>query len=208
MGLSSGGPLRQGHWDAISPAVRDRLLQRAGNIIEWWADEDQSAPDRRPFAVVFGDRGLFIAEPRVNTEHRPVYALSSYEVDPASFRRMTVDHRPPPHAAAAAAATDDAGPASPDLGMSATARGVLGNLPPKAQELLQAPFLAGERVLRYDWYYEGHEHHLKMFIFYLAGSKTVTVANGTRIIPAGHTADTAHWNLECRRATVTRRTGK
>ncbi|MFG2000992.1 hypothetical protein ACGFNU_17775 [Spirillospora sp. NPDC048911] len=207
MGLSSGGPLRQGHWDAMGPAVRERLLWRAGTVIEWWANEDESVPDRRPYAVVFGDRGLFIAEPRLNTEHRPVYALSSYELDPASFRHMTVDHRPPPHAARATA-SNDAAPASTDLGLSATARGVLGNLPPKAQELLQAPFLSGERVLRCDWYYEGHEHHLKMFMIYLAGPKSVTAANGARIIPAGHSTATAHWNLECRRATVTRRSGK
>ncbi|GAA2590219.1 hypothetical protein SMC26_20250 [Actinomadura fulvescens] len=208
MGLSSGGPLRQDHWDTMGPAVRDRLLQRAGNVIEWWANEDDSDPDQRPYAVVFGDRGLYIAEPRLNTEHRPVYALSSYELDPASFRRMTVDHRPPPPHAAGPTAANDASPAGPDLGLSANARGVLGNLPPQAQELLQAPFLAGERVLRCDWYYEGHEHHLKMFMLYLAGPQSVTVANGTRIIPAGHTVATAHWNLECRRATVTRRTGK
>ncbi|WP_395959156.1 hypothetical protein [Actinomadura sp. 6N118] len=207
MELTQGRPLRQDHWNTMGPAIRDRLLKRAGNIIEWWAFEDSSDPDHRPYAVVFGDRGLLVAEPRLNSEHRQVYALSSYELDPASFRRMTVDHRPsattppvPPPPAT--------GPASPDLDLSPAARGLLGNLPPTAQELLQAPFLAGERVLRCDWYYEGHEHHLKMFMVYLACPQSVTVANGTKIIPAGHTDATAHWNLECRRATVTRRSGK
>ncbi|WP_433334004.1 hypothetical protein [Spirillospora sp. CA-294931] len=207
MDLSTGQPLRQECWDAMGQGVRDRLLQRAGNVIEWWATQDGADPSGRSMAVVFGDRALCVAEPRVNTEHKPVYALVSYVLDPGSFKNAAIDHRPLPAGARPASKGPSAGPAAPDLGLDARARGILGNLPPKAQELLQAPFLGGQRVLRCDWYYEGREHQLSMFMLYLAGARDVTVATGTKVVPVGHTEATAHWSLTCRRASVVKRVG-
>jgi hypothetical protein len=80
-------------------------------------------------------------------------------------------------------------------------------MPPKAQQLLLDPFLAGEDVLRCNWYYEGNDDQLRMFAVVVAGPRTVTMATGSRYIPAGHSQTHAHWSLVCRRATVTRRTG-
>ncbi|GAA4096371.1 hypothetical protein [Actinomadura miaoliensis] len=42
--------------------------------------------------MVFGDSAIALAEPRVDTEHRPVYAISAYLIDPAAdpvLRRPT-----------------------------------------------------------------------------------------------------------------------
>jgi hypothetical protein len=197
--------LRQECWETIGERTRTRLGELAGNVIDWYAAPDSSSPDGRSYAVVFGDRGLSIAEPRINTEHRPVYAVSAFVFAPGPPRQVRVDHRPQPHGVAitqGAAVPESAGP---DLGEDA--RGVLGNLPPKAQELLQAPFAGGQDVLRCSWAYEGFEHRLDMFMFYLAGPRDVTVASGTKVIPAGHTAATAHWSLTCYRASVARRIG-
>lgn len=209
MGMTGGKPLRQECWDAMGPLVRERLQQRAGTIIEWWATADSSLDEDRPEATVFGDQGLCIAEPRLNTEHRPVYALSRYVLDPASLRNVSIDHRPAsgPQPRRAGSSRGPAGPAGPDIGLTAPAKGILGNLPPEAQELLQAPFLTGQNVLRCDWHYEGQVHRLSMFMFYIAGPKDICVAAGTKMVPAGHTDETAHWSLRVHRASVVRRIG-
>jgi hypothetical protein len=209
MGLSREEKLRQECWDSIGGRTRERLMDLAGGVIEWFAHRDSSDPDGRPYAVVFGDRGLGIAEPRISSEHRPVYAISAYLLEPGSLRHMTVEHRPPPRAAKAPSgpATVSDGPHADALGISREDRGILGNLPPRAQELLQAPFSAAQPVRRCHWGYEGFEHRLDMFMLCLAGSRDVTVASGTKVIPAGHDDATAHWSLTCYRASVTRRIG-
>lgn len=214
MGLDSSEKLRDECWEMIGPRTRERLMELAGGVVEWYARRDPSSPDGRPYAVVFGDRGLSIAEPRISTEHRPVYAVSAFVFEPASLRHVRVDHRPPPHAPAASPAAGPALPSGPGpatasiAGLDPADRGLLGNLPPRAQELLQAPFTNGQRVLRCNWAYEGFEHRLTMFMVYLAGARDVTVATGTKVIPAGHTDATAHWSLTCYRASVVRRIGR
>lgn len=210
MGLNSGEKLRQECWEMIGGRTRERLMELAGGVIDWFARRDASSLDGRPYAVVFGDRGLTIAEPRISTEHRPVYAISAFLFEPGSLRHVPVDHRPPPHApmAGPALGSGPRPPVAPVAGLDSADRGLLGNLPPRAQELLQTPFTSGQRVLRCNWAYEGFEHHLTMFMIYLAGARDVTVATGTKVIPAGHSDATAHWSLTCYRASVARRIGK
>ncbi|MFI0353139.1 hypothetical protein [Actinomadura sp. 9N407] len=210
MELDTDAPLREECWASMGQAIRNRLVERAGTVLDWWARQDPSDPDRRPHAAVLGDRALCVAEPRIDTGHRAVYSLSAYEFDPATFRTMAIEYRPLPGAPGAPAATTPAAPggAAPDIGLSRSARELLGNLPGKAQELLQAPFLRGQKVLRCDWHYEGSEHRLDMFMAYLAGPNDVTAVSGTKVVPAGHTEATAHWSLLCRRASVRRRAGQ
>ncbi|WP_131742090.1 hypothetical protein [Actinomadura roseirufa] len=200
--------LRQESWESIGARTRERLAELSGPAIEWFARTDVSSGDGRCYAVTFGEAGLSIAEPRVNTEHRPVYAISSFQFAPGSLRHMRVDHRPPPHASRPSATGAPGAASAPGLGLSPNALGILGNLPPRAQELLQTPFLAGQQILRNHWYYEGHDHRLNVFVFYLAGAKDVTFATGTKLVPAGHTDATAHWDLTCYRASVARRIGR
>ncbi|RSN51611.1 hypothetical protein [Actinomadura sp. WAC 06369] len=203
--MSLGGDgTRTQHWESIGPRTRRRLAELSGTAIDWFANVDGSSGDGRSYAVTFGESGLSIAEPRVNTDHRPVYAISSFQFAPGSLRHVQVHHRPGPRAAGPSAP----GEAPPDLGLTRLARGVLGNLPPQAQELLQAPFLSGRQVQSNDWYYQGFEHRFDVFFFYLAGAKDVTVAAGSMIVPAGHTPATAHWTLTCYRASVARRIGR
>ncbi|MFB4308890.1 hypothetical protein [Actinomadura sp. GTD37] len=200
-----GSRLREECWTAVGARTRQRLAELSGAPIDWFAREDESSGDGRCFAVTLGEAGLSIAEPRVNTEHRPVYAISSFQFAPGSLRHVQIDHRPPPRAAPFGTA---AAVPPPGIGLSTSAKGILGNLPPGAQELLQAPFTSGQRILRENWYYEGYDHRLDAFVFYLAGAKDVTFATGTKLIPAGHTDDSAHWSLTCYRASVARRIGR
>lgn len=209
MSLSSEEKLRQECWESIGGRTRERLMDLAGGVVEWFAHRDSSDPDGRPYAVVFGDRGLSIAEPRINAEHHPVYAISAYLLEPGSLRHVPVEHRPPRHAATAPPGSISAssGPQVDDLGLGPADRALLGNLPPQVQELLQAPFSSARPVRRCHWSYEGVEHRLNMFMLCLAGSRDVTVATGTKVVPAGHTDATAHWSLTCYRASVARRIG-
>ncbi|WP_158588061.1 hypothetical protein [Actinomadura logoneensis] len=215
MGLEGGHKLRDACWGMLGERTRARLAELAGPTLDWYAAEDSADPGRRPKALVLGQDGLAVAEPRLSTEHRPVYVISAFQFAPGSLRHVRVGHRPGPmDAARTGGPGPGASPAGPpsgggaDLGLTAQARGVLGNLPPRAQELLQAPFTSGSPPLRCDWHYEGFEHHLKVFLFCLAGAHHVTVATGSRIVPAGHSAESAHWDLTCYRAAVRRRIGR
>ncbi|WP_030166528.1 hypothetical protein [Spirillospora albida] len=205
-----GSPNREECWASIGPRTRARLAELSGAAITWFAHEDASSGDGRPYAVTFGESGLSIADPRVDTEHRPVYAISSFQLAPGTLRHVQVDHRPPPNASRPgrprAASTRDTPPSG--LALDDGALGVLGNLPAQAQELLQTPFLGGQDILRNMWYYEGHDHHLTTFVFFIAGARDVTVATGSKIVPVGHTDATAHWSLTCYRAAVARRIGR
>jgi hypothetical protein len=211
MGLAAGTPLRDDCWKMIGAPVRDRIRQRSGEIIEWWAGIPDGS-DGRPIAVVVGRNAAVFAEPRLNTEQRPVYVLAVYDLDFGSIREGPVEHRPARDSRlrlkprTAPAAGPQAPPGPPVQGLTASARGVLGNLPQRAQELLQAPFLTAE-VLRCEWHYEGSARRLDMFGIVLAGAQELTLATGTKDIPDGHTETSAHWSLRCYRATVTGRSG-
>ena len=194
----------------LSPQVSDRIVQRSGELIQWWAAL-ASDSESRPAAVAVGRRAAVFADPRYDTGHRPVYVLTTFEFDPGSIREGPVEHRPPPGPGAGQAPQPGQvapGPpaVTPIHGLTIPARGILGNLPPRAQDLLQAPFAAAA-VLRCAWHYEGSASRLTMFGIILAGAADVTVATGTRLIPAGHTGASAHWSLRCYRATVIRRRG-
>jgi hypothetical protein len=93
------------------------------------------------------------------------------------------------------------------LGLSRSEAGQLGNLPPAAQELLQAPFSSKNPVRRCEYWYRGTPHRLDIYLLVLAGRRFVTAAIGTQQVPVGHTAANAHWNLTCHRMAVDRVVG-
>lgn len=207
MSLESGGLLRDACWNRLSPGVRAKLAERTGPVIEWWATTTaDEIYDGRPKAVVLGHHGLAIAEPRIDADHRPVQAVATYVLDPASFRRQWVEHRPR-HGSGTTNRISPPPAARAITGLAGAHSELLGNLPPEAQTLLQSPFLDGSGVQRCDWHYQGSANHLGMFMIYLAGKRALTAAMGTKTVPAGHTDATAHWSLMCLRATVTRRIG-
>lgn len=132
--------------------------------------------------------------------------ITGYRLDPASIRRTEVVHRPGPGTEpppARPARPSGSGVRLVDIGLSDEARGVLGNLPVRAQDALQLPFAATRTVERCDWYYQGDEQRLEVFVCCLASRHAVTVAAGSMHIPPGHTARSAHWTLTCYQASVT-----
>ena len=209
--LGGGSATREKTWEAMSAKIRDRLAELAGDVLEWFAEHDSSASEDRPRAVVLGTRALCIAEPRIDSTGRPVYALNRYEFVPDSHKKIPVEYRPGREDATSPRVAPQAGASLPqpasDLGLSRREAGQLGNLPPAAQELLQAPFSAKDPVRRCEYWYQGTTHRLDIFILVLAGRRFVTAAIGTQQVPVGHTAANAHWNLVCHRMAVERVVG-
>ena len=204
-------PSRDDSWEAMSAKIRDRLAELAGDVLEWFAEHDPSSAENRPRAVVLGSRALCIAEPRIDSTGRPVYELNRYEFAPDSHKKIPVEYRPGRDDATARRVAPQAAASLPrptsDLGLSPREAGQLGNFPPAAQELLQAPFSAKDPVRRCEYWYQGTPHRLDMYIFVLAGRRFVTAAIGTQQVPVGHTVANAHWNLTCHRMAVDRVVG-
>ena len=195
----------------MSAKIRDRLAELAGDVLEWFAEHDPYSSENRPRAVVLGTRALCIAEPRIDAAGRPVYVLNRYEFAPDSHKKIPVEYRPGRDDAMAPRVAPQAGASLPqpasDLGLSPREAGQLGNLPPAAQELLQAPFSSKDPVRRCEYWYRVRPHRLDIYIFVLAGRRFVTAAIGTQQVPVGHTAANAHWNLTCHRMAVDRVVG-
>jgi hypothetical protein len=194
----------------MSAKIRDRLGELAGDVIEWFTEEQSSSVENRPRAVVLGTRAFCIAEPRIDSSGRPVYVLNHYEFVPGSHKTVSVEHRPGRDDTAASRAAPQQGVSLPrpsDIGLTRQDAGQLGNLPPKAQELLQAPFSSRDPVRRCEYWYRGSPHRLDTYMLVLAGRHFVTAAIGTQQVPVGHTVANAHWNLTCHRFAVDRVVG-
>jgi hypothetical protein len=204
-------PTREESWAALSVKLRDRLAELAGDVIEWFASSDPYSREKRPRAVVLGTQAFCVAEPRIDINGRAVYELNRYEFVPGSHKTIPIEHRPGTRSAAAARVASETGPSllqpKSQLGLSSQDLGQLGNLPPKAQELLQAPFSSTDPVRRCEYWYSGRAHHLDIYLFVLAGRHFVTAAVGTQQVPIGHTVANAHWNLTCHRLAVDRVVG-
>lgn len=208
--LGSSRPTREDTWAAMSAKIRDRLGELAGDVLEWFTEEESTSVENRPRAVVLGTRAFCIAEPRIDSAGRPVYVLNRYEFVPGSHKKKQVEHRPGRDNVAApkaAAGVKGSLPQPGDLGLSTRDAGQLGNLPPKVQELLQAPFNAKDPVRRCECWYRGLPHRLDIYMLVLAGRHFVTAAIGTQQVPVGHTVANAHWNLTCHRFAVERVVG-
>ncbi|CAO5186497.1 conserved hypothetical protein [Frankia sp. AiPs1] len=223
--FGANGKLRDECWKDLDRAVKARIEARTGPIQAWWAIPQSD--DERIKAVAFGPGGLCLAEPTIRTDHSPAYRLNSYVAREGSLRRTPIEHRPPPAPRPARgrgrgrgadqALTSYLPPpqaaAAPPIALGQDAARAFGYLPAHAQHLLQEPFLHGQEMLRTEWHYEGRAtdgwpSELSNYTFVLAGPAQVTVAAGTMIVPAGHTAETAHWSLVCYRADVARRIGR
>jgi hypothetical protein len=208
-----GNRLRQECWDEMPARVRDRLNELAGPVVYWWATPDGRHADMAAKAFVFGERGLYLAEPRGDGGTPPVHWISGFDIVSGSVTVDDVEHNPAPAYGDAeagggtrsSAATEPEASDVPDIGLSPDAKGVLGNLPPRAQQLLQAPFATGLQVRRQEYFYQGYPHDLEIFVFFLAGDDDLVIATGKKLIPDGHDDATAHWSLQVHRALVTAR---
>jgi hypothetical protein len=198
---------REELWERIPASVRQKVDARYGQLLEWWAADDEQG---RVTAVVLGDQALVTAEPTINANGDAAYRVAGLSLDPSSFRSVTVTGPSSgPGADHDTAATPTRGPGA---GPQPTARierelaGFLGYLPARAQTLLQEPFLTGTEPL--DWRYHYLRHGVERGLSsanlqvwcYLTDMRTMTFVAGT-----GHGyrdgAGADSWQLSCWRAT-------
>lgn len=226
---------REQCWELLSPAVRERVNQRMGDLLEWWATDH----DGQVTAVVLGTRALIALEPTVNANGKPATKLNVVHIDESSFRSVRVNEAagaPPPDGQqsrlqtgprrpAPPTGTPRSGPApasgsrpgvapSPGAALTRTldenTSSFLGMLPPRAQQLLQDPFLHAPQQLQYDHFYYrtgtgrglgGATLHVWC---YLTDHRTLTFCAGR-----GHGyregGTVSSWELTCWRASTTAR---
>jgi hypothetical protein len=191
-------PGRDHWWGLLGEGVRDRMAARVGPIVEWWAYSHRTER-ARPYAVVFGERGLAVSTPTVNDRGGPAQLLTVVPFVPGSLRHAVVVQRPT-RSPSGRGTPEEAGE---ELPLSTHLRGFLGNLPVEAQSRLQWPFVNGDLFDRGDYYYHGDEDELDVWC-YLAGHRWVTFVSGHGTGLSGP-AHRASWRLICRQAEVATR---
>lgn len=197
-------PGREYWWRQLSEAARDRMVARVGPIVEWWAYCHRTDPER-PYAVVFGERGLAVATPTVNDRGGSAQLLKVVPFVPSSLRHAVVVRKQTRARSARPALSGGAAPPEygEELPLSAPLRGFLGNLPAEAQARLQSPFVNGDEFDRGDFFYSGDDNELDVWC-YLAGRRWVTFVSGHGSALSGP-AHRASWRLICRQAEVAAR---
>ncbi len=207
---------REELWDRLNPAVREKVDQRVGQRLQWWAAEED---DGRVRVAALGTRALVVVTPVFNSSGGPATEITAISLNESSFRSVRVSVGAEAKALAgpgpgtALATTTQHTPSAAlakqlDEGIS----GFLGQLPIRAQQLLQDPFLSAARELRYDhfFYRVGNVNSLSGATLsvwcYFTDLSTVTFC-------AGHgqgyheSGGPRSWDLTCWRAEAAPRQG-
>ncbi|GIJ80208.1 hypothetical protein SAMN05443287_102670 [Micromonospora phaseoli] len=177
------------------------MVARVGPVVEWWADCHHTDV-RRPYAVVFGARGLAVAKPTVNDRGGPAQLITVVPFVPSSLRHAVVVQKPTRRVAGRPElpAGHSAPSAVGEVPLPRQLRDLLGNLPAEAQARLQWPFVNGDVLDESDRYYHGGSNELDVWA-YLAGRRWVTFVSGHGIGLSGP-VHRASWRLICRQAEV------
>ena len=190
-------------WGLISAPVRTRVNQRAGRVVEWWA---WTSDDGRPHALVLGEEALVSATPTITAQGRPAHVVECVRLRRDSARTVTIHEDTLGRSRRVRAPNGAEGRPAAAVPLPDDMQAFLGNLPDRAQRLLQEPFLAqGELHSGYHYYLTAASSgfgpkNLKVICFLhdhrwltcLAG-KAVTYSDGF---------DQARWELVCRRIAV------
>jgi hypothetical protein len=194
-------------WELLSPKVRQRMLERAGQVVDRWLYVDHND---RVAGVLLGSRGLVTAEPTYNASGGHATAVQVLAAEPGSARSVQVDadttverYAPMGGSPGRPAVT------APTLAgrLPADFVAFLGNLPARAQTLLQDPFVGTARPLYCDHYYretgpaQGAGGRTLRVWCYLTDRRRVTFASGHGFT-FGATFVAAVWQLTCRRFDV------
>ena len=187
-------------WQMISPAVRQRVSQRAGSLLERWAWLDAEGS---PNAIVLGSQGLVSATATRGPGGRAAHLVETVQLSPESARVATVHED-----TAARRGGPGGGPATATLRLpSDDMRAFLGHLPARAQQLLQEPFVGGARPPRGDHHYlrtsaASGFGRLDLEVFcYLFDARWLTCVTG-EATTYGVSFAAARWELTCRRIAV------
>jgi hypothetical protein len=214
-------PGRDDCWHRLGRSLRDRVMERAGRVLDWWATVDGEG---RTYAVVLGDQALVSALPTVNANGAPAHRLLATSLDPGSFRfkAVSTDVSGIPAAGRQVMVPAEPVPARLRAGgpkpkaeggplLDEPLRALLGTLPAEAQRLLLSPFADSGADLRGGRYYCRDERDGTVELFaacYLLDRTRLTFASGTRTSPPGTAEEAGAWRLTCRSAAIVASTGK
>jgi hypothetical protein len=187
-------------WAMVPVTIRDRLVDRCGQVLERWAWTTRSGD---PCAVVLGSRALAVASPARSGTGRAAHRIETVNLRPETARVAAVHEDTAGLEAAAGAAG-----AGPRIVLpNDTMADFLGNLPARAQRLLQDPFTATPEPLRGDHFYlrtrgAGGLGRTELEVFcYLFDRQWLTCVSGSGVT-YGRSFDAARWELTCRRMAV------
>lgn len=182
----------------VPAKVRDTVFERVGASIEWWAtDLDTDAVS----LVAFGSKALVVLTPAPGRDGKAAFRLETIHLDDRSRRKANIRE------VATAAVTAPAAPPS-TVGQARLAkrlapmRRFLGLLPPRAQELMQEPFLGGDTKLDADYLIFRHGPAdapggaMVNLWGYITDRRVLTVCSG---VGHGYRDGTgiASWDLNC-----------
>ncbi len=139
---TEGVRTRQQCFDLLPEKVRETAVQRAGYTIEWWATDLRG--DLR--MVVFGGQALVVLAPAAADPGKTAYRVETMHLDEASRRKGRIQEA----AARQSAVSAQAAPPTEADPRLRPFRQFLRMLPPRAQDLMQEPFLHGEGSLDSD----------------------------------------------------------
>jgi hypothetical protein len=189
-------------WAMISPAVRERVNERAGSVLERWAWLD----DDRPSAVVLGTAALVSATPTRSATGRSAHVVETVRLNSESARVATVHE----DTAARRSVAGPQAPGAPGASVRLPSNGMrdfLGNLPERAQQLLQEPFVGAAQPPRGDHHYlqtsaaSGFGRRDLQVFCYLFDTRWLTCVTGEGVT-YGMSFAAARWELTCRRVGV------
>jgi hypothetical protein len=190
------GEDREYWWALLSAAMKARITDFAGPVLDWWA-YTYADSDRRPYAVVFGERGLVVTTPTLNEAGGPSHRLDLWTFVPTSIRDVEIAHQASRTADSMPRRGTSVAPLQDEL--NPQMRGFLGNLPIEAQQSLQQPFLTRDSLMSSGFHYYGSDAELDARC-YLAGRNSVTFARGRKTVDLNQVT----WQLTCWRADVKR----
>ncbi|WP_020520399.1 hypothetical protein [Catelliglobosispora koreensis] len=196
---------REELWPRFTDAVRHRVLERAGDKVEWWAAEHGG----RLSAVVLGTRALISLDPTVNETGAHATRLTVMPIEQKSFRSARVSGTPPETPVPGLSL---AGPEAGPRRLHPELAGFLGQFPARAQQLLQDPFQVSVEPLRYDFYYYstpgrgGIGGGLLYAWVYMTDKRSLTFGAGIGHGYQEHKG-VSNWEMTCWRAVVARGAG-
>ncbi|MDP9793931.1 hypothetical protein J2S43_002443 [Catenuloplanes nepalensis] len=188
-------------WASLGAALRARIEQRAGPVVEWWAWEQ----DGRVHVVVLG-RIAFVRCIPTTTARGSAHRVETMRLMPETVRTVPIRDNAPRNGPRVGnrSAEESAGAGRIDL--PADFRAVIGHIPARAQILLQEPFVTHSGPLLADsCVYQTVNRRgmgsvtMKLWC-YLTDYRTLTVVSGTGV--SATPGSPVGWDLMCRRIAV------
>jgi hypothetical protein len=199
LSYSSGG--RESAYAKLGSNAQRELRSRVGGeMLEWWAE-----PVSQGFyAVALGPVGLCEAKPFTRPDRKKAYRMRLLRFTPDSLTQVTWTQTEEANTNERESVSSDQ--AAPLLAccLSSEFCGFLGNLPDKAQQLIQEIY-APRPDLAYSHYYE-IESELSETIWYfwcyLADDQVLTFCSGSKVTQRAASPGLARWRATCYRAAI------